>query len=105
MTTLTRVGDLTLTWGESLRWDDRRDRLYFVDCAQQTLHWLEGGEPPLKTLSLGSLPTGAVLTEGDELVVCLDGGLHVVDPDAGSIELLAAYPDEMHGRANDASAD
>jgi sugar lactone lactonase YvrE len=100
-----RIGDIALTWGESLRWDDRRGRLYFVDCATQTLHWLDGAEPPLAGLKLPSMPTGIALTEGDELVVCLDDGLHVVDADAGTSALLAAYPDGMHGRANDAAAD
>jgi sugar lactone lactonase YvrE len=100
-----RVGDVELTWGESLRWDDRRNRLYFVDCAAQTLHWLEGGEPPLHTVAMPSLPTGLVLTEGDELVVCLGDGLHVVDPDAGTTSLLAAYPEGIGTRANDAAAD
>lgn len=102
---LQRVGDFQLGWGESLRWDDRRQRLYFVDCAAQTLHWLEGASPPLRTLQLPSLPTGVVLTSGDELVVCLDSGLHVVDADAGTVELLSAYPEGMFGRANDAGAD
>jgi sugar lactone lactonase YvrE len=105
MTTLTRVGDFTLTWGESLRWDDRRDRLYFVDCATQKLHWLEGGEPPLYSMQLPSMAAGLLLTDGDQLVACLDDGLHVVDPDAGTTARLAAYPDGMHGRANDANAD
>ena len=100
-----RIGDIALTWGESLRWDDRRARLYFVDCATQTLHWLEGGEPPLASLKLPSMPTGISLTEGDELVICLDDGLHVVDADAGTSALLATYPEGMHGRANDAAAD
>ena len=50
---VTQVGDFDLTWGESLRWDDRRQRLYFVDCAAQTLHWFEGGEPPLQTAADG----------------------------------------------------
>jgi len=100
-----RIGDFVLRWGESLRWDDVRQRLYFVDCARKTLHWLEGGEPPLHTLRLESLPTGVVLTDGRELVVCLDGGLHVVDRDAGTSEVLAPYPDGMYGRANDANAD
>lgn len=102
---LERVGDFDLTWGESLRWDDRRNRLYFVDCISQRLHWLDGGEPPLHTLQLPNVPTGVVLTEGPEVVVCLDEGLTVVDPDSGRIELLAAYPDGMHGRANDAGGD
>lgn len=99
------AGDYAITWGESVRWDDRRGRLYFVDCAAQTLHWLDGDDPTLQTLALGSLPTGVALTQGTELLVCLDAGLHVVDPDAGSVELLAPYPEEMHGRANDANAD
>jgi L-arabinonolactonase len=100
-----RVGDFDLVWGESLRWDERRERLYFVDCAGQTLHWLEGGEPPLATLKLSGLPTGLALTQGAELVICLDDGLRIVDPDAGTSELLAPYPEGMHGRANDAAAD
>ena len=45
-----RVGDFTLTWGESLRWDERTNRLWFADCAAQTLHWLDGGEPPCAVL-------------------------------------------------------
>jgi sugar lactone lactonase YvrE len=105
MTSLTRLGDFTLTWGESLRWDDRRDRLYLVDCATQKLHWLEGAEPPLHSLQLPSMAAGVVLTDGDQLVACLDDGLHVIDPDAGTTERLATYPDGMHGRANDANAD
>lgn len=100
-----RIAGISLTWGESLRWDDRRQRLWFVDCAAHTLHWLEGGAPPLHTMKLDSLPTGVALTEGDDVVVCLDGGLHVVDVDAGTSTLLAAYPAGMQGRANDANAD
>src|SRR5437870_6658576 len=61
---INRVGEFVVRWGESLRWDDVRQRLYFVDCAKKTLHWLEGGEPPLHTLQLDSLPTGLVLTGG-----------------------------------------
>ena len=102
---LERVGDFDLWWGESLCWDDHRHRLYFVDCATQRLHWLDGGDPPLHTLQLPNGPTGVVLTEGSEVVVCLDEGLTVVDPDAGRLDLLAPYPDGLHGRANDAGGD
>ena len=105
MPTLTRIGDFKLTWGESLRWDDRRQRLYFVDCATQTLHWLDDAEPPLHSMKLPTMPAGVVLTDTEQLIACLDDGLHVVDPDAGTSELLAEYPDGMHGRANDATAD
>ena len=42
---------------------------------------------------------------GDALVICLDDGVHVVDPDAGTIRLLTPYPDGLGRRANDANAD
>ena len=105
MTEITRVGDFKLAWGESVRWDDRRDRLYLVDCGARCLHWVEEGEPSLHTLEMPSLPVGLVLCEDGRLVAALDDGLHVVDPDAGRVELLDRYPDGLGGRANDATAD
>ena len=100
-----RVGDFTLGWGESLVWDDRRQRLFFVDCAAHTLHWLEDDSDELHTLALPSMATGIVPTENGTLVACLDDGLHRIDPDNGSTSLLAAYPDGLGRRANDACAD
>src|SRR5688500_14723933 len=63
-----RIGDFRLTWGESRRWDEQRQRLYFVDCLENRLHWLDGGEPPLHTVELPSLPAGVVLTDRGGLV-------------------------------------
>jgi sugar lactone lactonase YvrE len=100
-----RVGDFTLGWGESLVWDDRAERLYFVDCARRSLHWLDGGRGPLHDLQLASMPAGLVPTEDGALVAALDDGLHVVDPDAGTAALLTPYPEGLGGRANDACAD
>lgn len=100
-----RVGDFTLGWGESLVWDERSGRLYFVDCAAQTLHWLVGDDAELHTLRLPSMPAGVVPTEDGALVACLDDGLHRVDPDAGTNELVATYPAGLGRRANDACAD
>lgn len=100
------VAGVTLSWGESLRWDDRSERLFFVDCAARTLHWLDGGEPPLHSLQLPGLPTGVVLTNQDDvIVVALDDGLFVVDIERERIDLLVSYPEGLGGRANDANAD
>jgi L-arabinonolactonase len=99
------VGDFALVWGESLRWDDQRQRLYFVDCASHRLHWLDDAEPPLHTLQLPSTPTGVALAQDGRLVVALDDGLNAVDPDTERIALLTPYPRELGGRANDATAD
>jgi sugar lactone lactonase YvrE len=100
-----RIGDFTLGWGESLVWDDRAGRLYFVDCAAQTLHWLEDDSTDLQTLRLPSMAAGLVPTDDGALVACLDDGLHRIDPDAGTTTLLAPYPDGLGRRANDACAD
>jgi sugar lactone lactonase YvrE len=100
-----RVGDFTLGWGESVVWDEQRDRLVFVDCAAQTLHWLDGDDGALRTYRPPSLPTGIVPTDDGRLIGVLDDGLHVIDPDAGTSELLAPYPDAIGGRCNDACAD
>jgi hypothetical protein len=79
--TMHRIGDLRLTRGESLRWDERRQRLYFVDIAAETLHWLDDAEPPLQSFKLPSRPTGLVLTGDNRLIVCLaDPDLRVLSP-------------------------
>lgn len=100
-----RVGDFTLGWGESLVWDDRSQRLYFVDCARHTLHWLDGDATQLHTLALPSMAAGLVPTEDGALVACLDDGLHRVDPERGTSALLVPYPEALGRRANDAGAD
>lgn len=102
---ISRVGSFTTRWGESLVWDDRRDRLYFVDCAAKTLMWLEDGSVEPSIFQLPSIPTGVVLTQGHELVVVLEDGLHLCDPDGRSHRLLSPFPNELDGRCNDAVAD
>jgi sugar lactone lactonase YvrE len=95
----------TTGWGESLVWDEERQRLYFVDCAAQTLHWLEDGEGDPHTMQLPSMAAGLVPTNEGTLVAAMHEGLHVVDADRGTSTLLAEYPDELGGRCNDACAD
>ena len=102
---ITRIGALRLGWGESLVYDELRDRLYFVDCAAQTLHWLQGGDGELQTVTLPSMAAGLVPAEDGTLVGALDDGLYVIDPDAGTARLLSPYPHELGVRANDACAD
>src|SRR3954451_4549209 len=102
---ITRVGTFTLGWGESLIWDEQRRRLYFVDCAAQTVHWLDDDDDELRTLNMPSMPTGLVPATDGRLVVVLHDGLYLIEPDSGAVELLASYPNELGGRGNDACAD
>src|SRR5262245_59527372 len=97
---ITRIGATTLSWGESVVWDERVGRSYFVDCAASTLHWLEGGAGDLHTMRMPTMPTGIVPTEDGLLVAVLDDGLHVVDVDRGTTALAAPYPAELSGRCN-----
>lgn len=99
------IGDVSLTWGESLCWDDRKERLYFVDCATQKLYWMDQAKAPLFELDLPSKPTGMGLIENGQIILALDNGLNVVDPESNTIELLTPYPAELGGRANDATID
>ena len=92
-------------WGESLVWDDVADRLYFVECLASTVHWLEDGSDELQTVRAPSMPTGLVPTDDGRLVVALEDGLHLLEPDRGAFELLAVYPVGLGARANDACAD
>src|SRR5581483_4466498 len=107
-----RVGDFHLQWGESVCWDERRQRLYFVDCLANSILWLEHDEiertPAPHTLTTPSMPTGLVPTEDGRIIVVLDDGLYLVDPDdqdAAAIDVLTPFPAEMGGRGNDACAD
>ena len=102
---LTRIGQFTLQWGESLVWDERRTRLYFVDSAANMIHWLEGDSEDLQGMPVPSLPTGLVPTDNGALVVVLYDGLYIVDPDRGTVELLSLFPNEIGGRCNDLCAD
>jgi sugar lactone lactonase YvrE len=102
---LTRIGQFTLRWGESLVWDDRKERLYFVDCLANMIHWVEHSSEALHGLPVQSMPTGLVPTEAGGLVVVLEDGLYLVDPDRGTVALLSPIPDEIGGRCNDLCAD
>jgi sugar lactone lactonase YvrE len=102
---LTRIGQFTLQWGESLVWDERSERLYFVDCFANTIHWIEHGSEDLHGMPVPSMPTGLVPTEAGGLVVVLDDGFYLVDPDRGTVALLTPFPTEIGGRCNDLCAD
>lgn len=100
-----RVGDFQLHWGESLVWDEHEHRLYFVDTLGMAIHWLNEDGTELNTMTVAQLPSGMVAAPDGRLVVTMDDGLHVVDVDKQSDDLLSAYPAELGGRANDMVAD
>lgn len=105
MISVRRIGDFSLKWGESARWDDRTRRLYAVDCLGRSLHWFQPDDGDLRTLELPSMPTGLVLREAGGVGVILQEGVFGIDPDSGTVEHLAGTPSEEPFRLNDACAD
>jgi|GEM_PF-1600338 len=105
--TVERIGDFTLTWGESLLWDDQKQRLYFVDCDGGKLLWLEDASLPLHKVMTPSMPTGLALTDAGQVLIALEDGFYVFDPDNGSgrLEQLVDYPAGIGRRANDLTVD
>ncbi len=106
MIEISRVGAIQHLWGESLRWDDRRGRLYFVDAAALELQWLDEGSVVPCAMKMPSLPAGLVLTESGRIAVVLEDGIHLADVDAGRLEKFADNPaPSPEPRLNDAQAD
>lgn len=106
MVTIQRVGEMKHRWGESLRWDDRTMRLYFVDAAALELQWLDEGDREPHRMRMPSVPTGLVLTESGRVLVMLEDGVYLADIDAGILEKFADNPaPPPEPRLNDAQAD
>lgn len=83
-------------------WDDRRDRLFFVDIKNRAVHRvaLDGADFATWTMptQVGSIGLG----ESGRLIVALERELVVLDPDSGAINALAEVPPEPDGnRLND----
>lgn len=102
---ITRVGDFTTTWGESLLWDEQRGRLYFVDTLESKLHWLGDGETTPHEIVCPQMPSGMVADAQGRLVVTMHDGIYRVDVDAEHWERLFEYPERLGGRCNDMCAD
>jgi sugar lactone lactonase YvrE len=102
---ITRVGEFVTTWGESLVWDEQRQRLYFVDTLASKLHWLDPGDTNPHELLCPQMPSGMVADGQGRLVVTMDDGIYRIDVDAASFEKLFDYPARLGGRCNDMCAD
>jgi len=100
------VGNVRTGWGESARWDEALQRLYFVDCASNAFAWFDAAAPDVVvSIALPSLPTAVYLTtDVDRVLVQLDEGLYAVVPSRGEASLAIAMPPN-EPRFNDGVAD
>lgn len=77
--------------GESPLWDDRRERLFFVDIEGGEIHHIsaEGSSHRFWSAPQPDRPTALGLTTTGRLVVALTRSVVFLDPDAGTWETLA----------------
>lgn len=100
------IDNVRTGWGESPRWDDALQRLYFVDCVASEFAWCDtASRGDVGRVAMPSLPTAVYLTSDvDRVLVQLNDGLHAVTPSRGEASLAIAMPlDEP--RFNDGVAD
>lgn len=83
--------DQVFRLGESPLWDDRRERLFFVDIDAGEIHHVtaEGGSHRMWYAPPPDRPTALGLTTAGRLVVALTRSVVILDPDSGTWEPLA----------------
>ena len=74
--------------GESPLWDDRRQRLYWVDGVSRLIRHLDPATGATGQRALPSMIGSIGLCEDGRLVAGLFDGLYLVDPDSDAIETL-----------------
>jgi sugar lactone lactonase YvrE len=100
------VLDVRAELGEAPIWDDRRERLVFVDIMHGHVHEFDPITGLDRVLPVGQ-PVGSVaLTERGDWIVAARDGFFRLDPDSGAVSLIALVDADLAGsRMNDGSVD
>jgi len=98
----TLLVDTRCETGESPVWDERRDRLFFVDIGAPALHAVALDGSDLRSWPMPK-PIGSIgLAESGRIVAGLGRGIALFDPEAGSLTPFLELPDEPEAnRLND----
>jgi sugar lactone lactonase YvrE len=100
------VLDIRAELGESPVWDDRRQRLVFVDIMRGHVHEFNPATGADHVLEVGQ-PVGSVaLAEAGDWIVAAQDGFYRLDPDRGTLALIAHVEADLAGnRMNDGAVD
>lgn len=92
--------------GEGPIWDDRRQRLLFVDIMRGHVHEFDPATGFDRVVEIGRLVGAVVLAESGAWIVAAQGGFWRVDPDSGqSTPIAAAEANRDDTRMNDGAVD
>jgi sugar lactone lactonase YvrE len=100
------VLDARAALGEGPLWDGRAQRLYWVDITAKRVHRFDPATGLDEAFDAGQ-PVGALgLREAGDLVLAVEKGFALLDPDAGEPRMLAAVEQDDPGtRMNDGACD
>jgi len=100
------VLDVRAELGEGPLWDDRRNRLVFVDIARGHIYEFDPESGRHRFVNVGK-PVGAVaLTEKGDWIAAASDGFYRVEPNSGRVTLLAEVEANIRGnRMNDGYVD
>jgi sugar lactone lactonase YvrE len=100
------VLDAKAELGEGPVWDDRRQRLVFVDIMRGDIHEFDPATGKDRVVNVGRSVGCVALTERDDWVIGAADGFHRVDPKTGRTTLLAPVEADIRdNRMNDGYVD
>jgi sugar lactone lactonase YvrE len=106
MATLMRVGHQTDILGESPLWDERAQRLYWVDIRRPAIRRLDPLSGQVDSWPLPEMVGCIALVEDGRLLVAMGIEVLLFDPATGQRETLARLPQRIEGhRFNDGRCD
>ena len=93
--------------GEGPVWDDKRERLFWVDILGKSVHWADEYGGNHRIFNTTDYVSNIYLTEpGDELVLCLTDGFYLWLPESGDLKKWVDLPDyDPAIRTNDGFCD
>lgn len=92
--------------GECPVWDAGRNTLFFMDIVGRKLHAYDWGSGQDRVLELPALGGALALAQDGRLIAGLQTGVHIIDPDTGSIKfLIDPEQDKPDHRLNEGKCD
>lgn len=106
MTVVDCVLDAKVLVGEGAMWDEREQRLWWVDIDGRALHCFDPATGDDVTWAMPSRIGCFVFRETGGLVVALEDGFHFFDPESGAFAPIHdPEPDKPQNRFNDGTPD
>ena len=99
-----KIGEKQFTVGESPRWNDKQNKLWFTDVPEQKLNIYDPKTEEFEELFIGKNVSGFSFNEDGRIVCATHTGVYIADTQ-GNIELIAEELDGHYLKCNDCIAD